>query len=400
MNDENYKKRYIAIAISILVVAAITLTTFMVFFNKKDKVDLAPISNKLFEEHMDKLLNNPEKKNIQASYNVTSTKIVAGNSKEFVAEIYYDLTATEVNNTETTQFIWTVRIKKSTQGKYLVVAEGTPVNTKGLKLIKDTSKATTKKSTPTPISPNSAYKYAIKGNKISVTYNNGVKWVDVPLLISSFFNSVELANIDKNHNATLEDGSYYITPKKTAFIHGGNGNTVKVTISDNQGESWYTFEIPGTAVDYDYDRKFVGFTTQLQGYVLLTSSVAMGHQENIIYETNDGGKTWNEIGNTNKVYARVVTGAGFATDKIGLVGFRYENDNNPTIYRTTDSGNTWEKVNIRLPSQYSNDYATPLCPVFKGAKGMLPVKLRDANKTIQFITNDYGETWEFYKDVV
>lgn len=94
-----------------------------------------------------------------------------------------------------------------------------------------------------------------------------------------------------------------------------------------------------------------------------------------------------------------MTGAGFATDKIGLVGFRYETDNNPTVYRTADGGSTWKKLYIKLPSQYKDDFATPLCPIFKGAKGLLPVTLRDAQKTIQYISYDYGETWKFDKAV-
>ncbi|MBO3446518.1 hypothetical protein [Clostridium sp. CCUG 7971] len=78
--------------------------------------------------------------------------------------------------------------------------------------------------------------------------------------------------------------------------------------------------------------------------------------------TKDGGKSWNEIGNTNEVYSRVVTGIGFLDDKIGFVGFRYESENNPTVYRTDNAGVTWEKLEIHLPYEYASDYATPRTP--------------------------------------
>lgn len=265
------------------------------------------------------------------------------------------------------------------------------------RIIKKTAK--TVSSSDFPVSLTSPNKYKIDGDTISLTYDNGAKWSDVPVPITTLMSKKELSNITNYKDTYLANGSYFITPKVTAFVYGGDNEAVKLLISNNQGKSWNTFKIPGTASDEDYSDKYIGFTSESHGYVLLTSSVAMGHQENNIYETNDGGKTWKEIGNTNKAYARVVTGVGFTSDKTILVGFRYENDNNPTIYRTIDNGITWTKVNIKLPSQYESDYATPLCPVFQGANGVLPVKLRDNNKTIQFTTTDYGEIWKFDKTI-
>ncbi|MDU5022069.1 MAG: hypothetical protein E6269_16130 [Clostridiales bacterium] len=121
----------------------------------------------------------------------------------------------------------------------------------------------------------------------------------------------------------------------------------------------------------------------------------MGKQYSYIYITTDGGKTFNEIGNTNEVYPRIITGVGFLDEKIGFVGFRYENDNNPTVYRTEDSGSTWEKLDIKLPVEYISDYATPLKLKFEKDIIMLPVKLRDSDKVINFISKDKGLTFEY-----
>ena len=397
----DHKKRNLTIAISVLLIAAIIITVFFAFFYTKEKssADLAAITNPLFEKHMNELLNEPGKENLKSSYNITATKIIAGASKEFVADIYYDLSATDASGTETVQCKWTMRIKKSTADKYIVVDQGVHVKTDGLKLVKDTTKASSKSSTDTELSLTSPNKYAIRVNRISVTYDNGVNWVDVPVPIEDLLNKGELTNLANGKKAALNDGSYYITPEKTAFVYSGADNSIKVTTTDNEGKAWYTYKVPNTASDYEYGSEFVGFTSKLQGFVVSTSSVAMGHQENNIYETSDGGITWNEIGNTNKVYARVVTGAGFATDKIGLISFRYETEKDPTIYRTTDSGATWKKVYIKLPAGYSNYNATPLSPIFNGAKGLLPVKVSGINKTIQFTSKDYGETWKFDKEV-
>ena len=94
----------------------------------------------------------------------------------------------------------------------------------------------------------------------------------------------------------------------------------------------------------------------------------------IIDKTKDGGKAWTEIGNTNETSARVVTGVGFLDDKVGFVGFRYEDNNNLIVYRTDDEGSTWKELEINLPYEYASDYATPISLYVKCDKVMLPVK--------------------------
>ena len=140
---------------------------------------------------------------------------------------------------------------------------------------------------------------------------------------------------------------------------------------------------------------FIGFSDQDHGYCVVTTDVAMGKQYSFVYITTDGGKTFKEIGNTNEVYPRVITGVGFLDEKIGFIGFRYENDNNPTVYRTDDSGDTWHKLDIKLPANYTYDYATPLSLKFNDGIIMLPVKLRDNDKIINFISTDKGLTFKY-----
>lgn len=401
------KKRYLAIIIIAIMIIATAVISIVKFksddMSQKEKEYLISVTHKFFTKHMNDLLNDPSKKNIESSYTITNTKIIAGDKHEFVADVYYDLIATMANDTDLAHMKWTVRIKESSADKYKIVDEGAWVKTTGLKPVKNPPDPKVKKNPAAKMSLNSPNKYAIRGSRVSVTYDSGKRWVDVPVSLDELLNETQTIEFNRADDVELDDGSYYISPKITAFVYGADAGPVveplKVVITTNKGKSWNTVNIQTDDAQYGYDRKFIGFTSEKQGYLVLTSSVAMGHQENSIYETNDGGKTWSEIGNTNKVYARVVTGAGFANDKIGFIGFRYESENNPTVYRTEDAGKTWWKINIKLPSQYANDYATPLCPIFKGANGLLPVKLRDRNTTIQFYTNDYGKVWKFDKEV-
>lgn len=155
-----------------------------------------------------------------------------------------------------------------------------------------------------------------------------------------------------------------------------------------------------------YETKYVGFTTKDDGWLLLAGGVAMGQQENRIFQTTDGGKNWHEIGNTGDTYARVVTGAGFANKNIGFVSFRYDSDINPVMYRTQDKGETWTQCFLEIPNPFEGiaTYATALSPAFNGAKGVLPVTFRNnafdtsgnpVDVTVRYETSDYGKTWTF-----
>ena len=179
----------------------------------------------------------------------------------------------------------------------------------------------------------------------------------------------------------FEDKAVYISDEVTAVACSNSVSTassITVLISNDEGETWNSYSIEGTKAD-DYSQKYMGFTTKNDGWLLLAGDVAMGHQENRIFQTSDGGKTWAEIGNTNNVYARVVTGAGFANKNIGFVSFRYDTDVNPMVYRTENKGKTWTKCSLKIPDSFKSiaTYATALTPVFNGANGVLPVTFRN-----------------------
>lgn len=197
----------------------------------------------------------------------------------------------------------------------------------------------------------------------------------------------------------------YISKPITAIAYGGDGEEPAIVlISNDEGQTWNSYDVAGTKSSEIYE-KYIGFTTKTNGWLILTSGVAMGHQENRIFQTSNGGKTWDEIGNTNDVYARVVTGAGFANSEIGFVSFRYDSDPNPVVYRTDDQGKTWAKCSLVIPESFKSitSYATALSPVFNGADGVLPVVLRNnswpdgdsVDVTVQYKTSDYGKTWTF-----
>lgn len=238
--------------------------------------------------------------------------------------------------------------------------------------------------------PDNGNSYSFTDDRLVISYNKGAVPAEVPL------------TIDPGDPAAQDQTGIYISREKTAVAYNSlnNPQKVEVLISDDMGQTWDTYTVEGTETkeDFFYD-KLIGFTTRKDGWLVLGGSVSTGHQYHYIYLTADGGKTWTETGNVNKICDHVITGAGFANKKIGFICFRYADEIDPVVYRTEDGGKTWEKCDISIPETYKYTYATPLSPSFYGANGVLPVILRDNEQdreiTIRYTTSDYGRTWVY-----
>lgn len=117
--------------------------------------------------------------------------------------------------------------------------------------------------------------------------------------------------------------------------------------------------------------------------------------------SSDGGATW-QTGNQSELYSGVVTGAGFASDKVGFVCCRYFEDNGPVIIRTTDGGATWLRMTVAVPEYMSLYRMNALSPTFEGMSGTIPVQLYDADGQdsgiVYLLTADGGMNWELQDD--
>lgn len=234
--------------------------------------------------------------------------------------------------------------------------------------------------------------YLDEEGRVMISYNNDENIAEAPLILSPSGSNFE-------SGVTIDEAGFYITMDKTAITYGGfNGDAVQMLVSEDMGKSWNTYTVTG---EKRGAAKHVVFTTKSDGWIVMSNFYGMGHEEHYIYKTADGGKTWTEVdGNANEVYARVLTGAGFANDDIGFLSFRYETDFQPAICRTKDGGLTWEKLYISLPSEYNGYGKTPLSPVFSGKNGIYPILLSrdgvsDVVGTIYLKSNDYGMTWVY-----
>ena len=185
---------------------------------------------------------------------------------------------------------------------------------------------------------------------------------------------------------------------------------VKIMLSDDGGETWRESVVTDSdgweflgewEPDAQYYGGYIGFNGPQDGYLVLTSGVAMNHQDLRIYLTGDGGDTWSEIGNPYDVHISVLTGAGFASDQVGFISYRYYEDAGPDIWWTKDGGDTWNKLDVAIPEAYQGEQYrfTPQSPTFDGLEGTYPIVVSvsgtDEQTTIYMVTHDGGLTWNF-----
>nr|WP_319489883.1 sialidase family protein [uncultured Caproiciproducens sp.] len=233
--------------------------------------------------------------------------------------------------------------------------------------------------------------YAVEDGKFIIKYGKGKSLGVVPLDPGA-----------SDPTSFFTDKAVYISDEVTTVAYGGIDaeNAVKVLTSGDKGKTWNSSWVADAGTDHA-ETKFIGFTSKNDGWLVTLSDVASGHQKNRIFQTSDGGNTWSEVGNTNEIYAHVVTGAGFADQNIGFLSFRYDSDTNPVVYRTQDKGKTWVKCSVELPEKLKTSaaYPTAMSPVFNGANGILPVTLTNNNTgidtQIQYATADYGKSWMY-----
>lgn len=235
-----------------------------------------------------------------------------------------------------------------------------------------------------------SYSISTEG-KVAVIYGETV--VQTPLQVDMTRESL----VDKG----LSAGGFFISEDKTAIVYNRNPeklSPIHVLISDDKGSTWNDYSIPGASGN----ELFIGFLSKDEGWMISGHAAGVGSALNAVFQTLDGGQTWEEIGSPNEIYSEHLTGAGFSSKDIGFLGFRYYQDAGPEIYWTKDRGASWEKLAVTLPEKFDAYKKTPLSPVFIGENGRFPLLLTShedgPTDTIYLSSKDGGLTWNYAGD--
>jgi|GEM_PF-4994724 Uncharacterized protein related to plant photosystem II stability/assembly factor len=238
--------------------------------------------------------------------------------------------------------------------------------------------------------------YKIVGNKLSISYDDGKSYTDTQL------------EIPQENGTIFNCDNIFINDDVTAVVIPKN-STADIYVSKDRCKTWSKTTLKSKEKDHfiteptynpptlSFVSAFIGFRSNSNGWIAFGGDVAMGHENNFVFQTSDGGKTWNEVNNASNVYAHVLTGACYANADSGFLCFRYDTSNHGPIYSTYDGGKSWKEIQIEYPSEYSDIGLTPVSPRFSGKYGIIPMcsaDYVDYNKVAFYLyTKDGGKTW-------
>ncbi|MFZ7946090.1 WD40/YVTN/BNR-like repeat-containing protein [Neobacillus sp. 19] len=190
-----------------------------------------------------------------------------------------------------------------------------------------------------------------------------------------------------------------ITPEITAFVL--NQGT-RVLVSTDKGKSWKE-SLVSDHLPFLRMLK-LGFTSDKDGYLIITGDKTMSWEAHFVFKTNDGGQSWYNAGSVDDTQA-LVTDGRFITDQLGFISFgEYRLEGQPPVpnlFRTTDGGTNWERVEVPIPEEYRGYFTVAEIPTFHGTEGTLLVNQGQQGDYLggkvlaKFTSQDQGKTWSF-----
>ncbi len=186
--------------------------------------------------------------------------------------------------------------------------------------------------------------------------------------------------------------------------NGQHTNTFSVLKADQNGTMSYSrIDLGGT---YFIQGLYCNFSSEYNGKLIVYYSDH--YQRCMVYETKDGGTTWNKV--TGDIISAAnrhenVIAAGFVTDDIGYISYEYVGDEQPgtRTYITVDGGRTWNPWGVTLASDIlQKGYGEVVNLEFDNGKLILTVIVRGGNLDehicYKYVSTDNASTWTMQND--
>lgn len=142
----------------------------------------------------------------------------------------------------------------------------------------------------------------------------------------------------------------------TAYLSAPDGNVVwafvngdHLFLSTDQGRSWGRRSLP----ESNHWLLTFSFINQLEGWALASGTPATQCQQAsaVVWHTSDGAKSWTQTAARGIAGAQCKEGISFVDSRTGFVTAWDDNDR-PTIYRTSDAGDTWTASTLPDPPDF------------------------------------------------
>ncbi|MBC8570373.1 WD40/YVTN/BNR-like repeat-containing protein [Zongyangia hominis] len=238
------------------------------------------------------------------------------------------------------------------------------------------------------------YTYKIQDGACSVSLDGGNGWQKIPLSLETL---CEVGDGNAYYNR-LQEGSFLITPEKTAFAYGGTVDTgLSVIYSEDQGKSWKT-----ALVDEKMDSvrvKFLSFPTPQTGFLVATGGRTMSQEGQVIYRTQDGGASWQRVGEGPRT--SLLQSAGFVSETVGFLSYPPIEGAEANLYRTEDAGQTFSPIQFPVKDEWKEVFVAPTAPFMEDGKLVMLVGQGDSGDfeggrvMAKYVSEDMGLTWTY-----
>lgn len=160
--------------------------------------------------------------------------------------------------------------------------------------------------------------------------------------------------------------------------------------------------------EYYFPQRFTDkdtvFINDNMGWKIVHGEAGGMHKEAAsIFQTKDGGKTWENIFNidgqkNSNLLSGYKMGITFINNKQGWISIVLDPDpKSPYLIKTTDGGKTWSIQYLPIPNQFDQELRQITRPVFfSSTDGMVPIvsEIGGTGKLLYMeITHDAGKTW-------
>jgi len=173
------------------------------------------------------------------------------------------------------------------------------------------------------------------------------------------------------------------------------------------GVTWQYAAVDTSVSSESFFPLYLTFTGEQNGWLMVGVGAGMMHQYVVIFSTSDGGATWIKILDPygdNAIQSFPKTGFAFADAQNGWLTRDAQGvENMPHVFRTSDAGVTWSRIDLPAPADKPNlfnDYAcgTYTPNVFAPESLVVALKCLDMatfqkQSNFQYGTTDGGATW-------
>lgn len=176
------------------------------------------------------------------------------------------------------------------------------------------------------------------------------------------------------------------------------------------GATWQYSAINSSVSPEAFSPWLIDFADDQHGWLMFYLGAGMMHQYAAIFATRDGGATWSDILDPytdGGIQSFEKTGMAFVDAQTGwLARDGHGVDPIPHIFRTSDGGGTWERIDLPAPAGEPAFYDRWACGTFSPnafstqsvivAMKCLSVDDFTTEKDYVYSTTDGGGTWQAY----